>query len=305
MRVMVTGGAGFIGSHLVDRLVKDGYDVIILDDLSSGSKMNIKKHLESKKVKFVIGDVRDSKLLLKYLRGVEVVFHNAAIVSVSQSFKSPTKVNDVNVNGTLALLQACIANKVRRFIYSSSAAVYGNIPPPLREDSPTNPISPYGVTKLAAERYIQLYHESYGLETISLRYFNVYGPRQRVGHYSGVIMRFIQRLKDNKRPIIYGDGEQTRDFIYIDDVIDANMIALNTKAVGHVFNIATGIPTSINELAKQIGEILGKSDIKPMYFKPKVGDIKHSYGDVSKAQHILNFQAKIKLSQGLRKMLDR
>ncbi|MEM3437330.1 MAG: SDR family oxidoreductase [Nitrososphaerales archaeon] len=299
-RILVTGGAGFIGSHIIDRLLQEGFEVIVLDNLSTGRITNIKHHLKNKNFQLIKGDIREENVVRRALKGVEAVIHEAAISSVEESIKNPIKTNDVNVNGTLNLLNLSVKEGVKRFIFASSASVYGDLNPPLNEDFQPKPMSPYAVSKLSGEYYCKVFHKIYGLETICLRYFNVYGPRQKNNQYSSVIVNFIDNIKKNKPPVIFGDGLQTRDFIYISDVVEASIIALKSKeGIGEVFNIATGKPTTINELAQIIIEIKGKRKIEPIHTEPRKGDIKHSYANTEKAEEILKFKAKVSLREGL------
>ena len=303
-RILVTGGAGFIGSHLVDRLLKEGLEVIVLDNLSSGYIKNIKRHIGNKNFRFVKDDIRNQELINKLIKDVDVVFHLAAIVSVPRSIKDPILTNEVNVNGTLNLLDAARRSNLKKFIFASSCAVYG-IPEslPLKENSPLRPISPYGSSKLAAETYVQTFHKVYGLKTVCLRYFNVYGPRQSKGKYSSVISRFLNALRKNKPLRIYGDGKQTRDFVHVYDVVEANLLALlKEKAIGECFNIATGKPTSIENLARKLMAISGK-EAEIIHLKPRRGEIKHSFADISKAMEKLGYKPKIPLENGLKNLL--
>ncbi len=300
-KILVTGGAGFIGSYIVDWLMSEGYEVVVLDNFSEGVMENIVQHLGRENFQLIKGDIRNLITVKKAMEGVNAVFHEAAIVSVTKSTEDPILTDKVNVLGTLNLLKACLDTDVTRFIFSSSTAVYGEpITLPLREDFHTRPISPYGVSKLAAENYCRVFCEVYGLHTVSLRYFNVYGSRQKHGPYSGVIINFINRLSKNKSPIIYGDGSQIRDFINIRDVIEANMLALNSKkAVGETFNIGVGTPITIKELAEMLIEITNKSHLKPIYAKPRPGDILYNYADINKAKKFLGYTPKVPLITGL------
>lgn len=300
-KILVTGGAGFIGSHLIDRLLREGLEVTLIDNLSSGNLKNIKHHTGKKDFHFIQGDIRNFNLVKRTVKEADALFHEAAVLSWSNSWESLIHLNQVNVNGTLTLLKACLDSNVKRFIYASSAAVYGEIGlQPQHEDLTPKPISPYGVSKLSAEQYVQVFHKLYGLETVCLRYFNAYGPRQTYGPYSGVIINFINRISNNKPPVIYGDGEQTRDFVNIKDVINASMLALAKKsAVGEVFNIGTGVATRINELAETLQQIMNKTDIKPIYADSRPADIRHSCANINKAKKILGYDPKIPLRNGL------
>jgi len=309
LRILVTGGVGFIGSHLVDRLLKEDFEVTVLDNLDTGRLENIDSHKDDKKFHFLEGDVQDFNLVRKAVRDVDVVFHEAALASVVLSVKDPVMTNAVNVDGTLNLLKASSDSGVKRFIYASSAAVYGNTPSAdRREDMTPNPTSPYGVSKLAAEYYVRLFYKAYGLETVSLRYFNVYGPRQRFDincAYGGAITIFLNRLLRDMPPIIYGDGEQTRDFVFIQDVIEANMLALNSKnAAGEVFNIGTGTSISVNEVAEILKKLLNKTHIKSVHAEPRPTDIRHGYADISKAKKTLGYNPKFPFQQGLAMLVD-
>jgi len=300
-RVAITGGAGFIGSNLAEELAT-GNDVIIIDDLSTGKKENIASLLQQNNVKFVQGSILDLKLLQKSFRGIDFVFHQAALPSVPRSIEDPRTSNDVNVTGTLNVLLAARDNKVRKVIYASSSSVYGDTPTlPKREDMPPNPQSPYALTKLVGEYYCRIFHQVYSLPTICLRYFNVYGPRQDpTSQYAAVIPRFIARVSRSNPPIIYGDGEQTRDFTYIKDVIQANRIHAVDDATG-IFNIGRGERNSINHLAKTILNIMGK-DLQPVYEPSLPGDIEHSLADISKARKI-GYNPEYDLEAGLKQTI--
>ena len=303
--ILVTGGAGFIGSHIVDQLLDEGFKVRVLDNLSTGEKKNLAQHQNNKSFQFIEGDIRNLDLVKNTVKGVDAVFHEAALVSVTRSVEDPILSNEVNITGTVNLLKACVDAHVKRFVYASSCAVYGDTETlPNHENLAPKPLSPYAVDKLAAEKYAKVFHNVYGLETVSLRYFNVYGPRQKYGPYSGVISIFINRLLENKPPIICGDGKQTRDFINVKDVVEANMLALSKrKAVGEVFNISTGEATTINKLTETIQKIMGKTSLKPVHAEPRPGDIKHSYGDITKARRNLEYEPKVQLEKGLSKLV--
>jgi UDP-glucose 4-epimerase len=305
-RVLVTGGAGFIGSHLVDRLLKEGIEIVVLDNLQGGRLENIRQHLGKKNLCFVRGDIRDSCLVRNLARDVDAIIHQAARVSVPESIKDPALTNDVNVNGTLNLLKASVESDVKRFVYASSCAVYGDAEVmPIKEDCLPRPRSPYGVSKLAAENYVQVFHEVFRLKTVCLRYFNVYGSRQINSYYSGVTTQFINRLAKNLPLAIFGDGEQSRDFVHVQDVVEANMLALRIKGVeGETFNIATGVATTINQLASTLLEITNKSCLKVAHSKPRKGDVKRSVGDISKAQKKLCYNAKSSLKEGLKELVE-
>lgn len=300
-KVLVTGGAGFIGSHLVDELIREGFEVTVLDNLSTGRIGNIKHHLEKKRFHFIEGDIRDRKNVEEALEDVEAVFHLASITSVPYSVKHPKITFEINVDCTRKLLEACLRNSVEKFIYVSTCAVYGE--PrylPVDEEHPANPISPYGVSKLKAEELCMKFSEESGLKVTVLRPFNIYGSRQRNDQYGGVISSFIGRLREGKPPIIYGDGEQTRDFIYVDDAVRAFILALShDNAVGQIFNIATGVPVSINKTASLLIGMFGAKEVKPRYAGSREGDIRHIYADVEKAKIHFGFEPWVSLEEGL------
>ena len=303
-KVVITGGAGFIGSHLAEELAENN-EVIVIDNLSTGKIENIKHLMDNEKIIFKKGDIRDLDFLKKEFEGADYIFHQAAIVSVPFSTKNPFLTNEVNVSGTLNVLMAAKENSVKKVVYASSCAVYGNNPNlPLKEEMLPTPLSPYAASKLASEAYCNVFAYVYGLPTASLRYFNVYGPRQDAASpYAAVIPKFIERVRNGKPPIIYGDGKQTRDFIYVKDVVKANILAAESKATG-VFNIASGKAISIEELAYKIIEIAGKNkNIKPLYEKPRPGDIKHSVADIFKAREKLGFQPNYSLEKGLNEIV--
>ena len=301
-RTVVTGGAGFIGSHLAEELASRGYYVVILDDLSTGRTENIEVLLQNKDVQFVQGSITNLPLLHKLFQGVESVFHQAAIPSVPRSIENPLLSHEVNVTGTLNVLLAARDNHVKKVIYASSSSVYGDTPTlPKREDMPPNPQSPYAVTKLAGEYYCRAFQEVYGLPSVCLRYFNVYGPRQDPNsQYAAVIPRFISRVSQGEPPVIYGDGEQTRDFTFVRDAVEANILAAESEATG-VFNTGRGEKISINQLAELIITLAG-SNLKPVHSTPRPGDIGHSLADISKAK-AFGYTPRYDLEQGLRKLL--
>jgi nucleoside-diphosphate-sugar epimerase len=307
MKVLVTGGAGFIGSHIVDKLMLEGHEVVVLDDLSSGNLKNIENHLDESGFRFMEGDIRQTRAVEKALDGVDAVIHEAAIVSVPLSIKNPALTNEVNIFGTLNLLEASLRAKVKRFVYASSCAVYGAVLElPINEDAPLRPLSPYASSKLAAEEHCKAFYENSGLETVRLRYFNVYGPRQAAGEYAGVMLKFLERIRGDQPPIIFGDGEQTRDFVHVSDVAEATLLALNREsAVGEVFNIGTGEVTTINRLCEIFLELTGKTHLKPIYANANPGDIRHSQADITKAVKLLGYRPKVSLERGVREFLNR
>ena len=304
--ILVTGGAGFIGSHIVDRLLDDGLKVRVLDNLSTGTKENIAQHKKNKRLQFIQGDIRNPDHVNKAAKGVDAIFHQAAIVSVPRSIEDPVLSNSINVNGTLNLLKACRDFKITRFVFASSCAVYGNTKAlPTHEKVTPMPLSPYAADKLAVENYAKVFNHLYGTETVGLRYFNVYGPRQKHGPYSGVISTFVNSTLKNKAPTIYGDGKQKRDFVNVKDVVEANMLALTKQdAPGEIFNVSLGKPVTINALAKTIQKISGKTDIKPEHAKAREGDIKYSFADIKKIKEKLGYQPQISLEKGLKELVE-
>ena len=301
---LVTGGAGFIGSHLVERLVRDGKGVRIIDDLTTGKRENIEPFLSE--VEFVHGDVRDLELLRRAMDGVDYVLHQAAIPSVPRSIDDPATTNSVNVEGTLNVLIAARDAGVKRVVYASSSSVYGDSPTlPKRETMRPEPLSPYAVGKLAGELYCQVFHRVYGLETVALRYFNVFGPRQDPeSQYAGVVPKFINLLLAGDPPTIFGDGEQSRDFTYVQDVVDANLLAVEAEGVsGEVFNIACGERLTINRLVEILSDLVGAKR-RPTYASPRPGDVKHSVADVAKAKALLGYTPAVTVQEGLKRTLD-
>jgi UDP-glucose 4-epimerase len=301
-RAIVTGGAGFIGSHIADELVARGYQVAIIDDLSTGNNENIAALLKQSNVDFIEGSIVDFSLVNKLFRGVDYVFHLAAIASVPRSIKNPQASHEANMTGTLKVLLAARDTAIKKVVYASSCAVYGDTCTlPIKEDTPPNPQSPYAVTKLAGEYYCHVFHQVYGLPTVCLRYFNVYGPKQDPdSQYAAVIPRFIRRVIDDKPPIIFGDGEQTRDFTFIADVVEANILAAESEATG-VFNIGRGQSISITQLAELIIELTG-INVKPVHEEPRPGDIIHSLADISRAR-TFGYETRYNLEEGLKKTI--
>jgi len=302
MLYLVTGGAGFIGSHLTDRLLADGHGVRILDNFSTGKRANIPA---SGRVSVIEGDVADFATVLAAMQDVDRVFHEAAIASVPETVGNPLASAQVNYTGTLNVLEAARRTGVQRMVFASSAAVYGDLPGlPKQEDMPLRPLSPYAVDKLASEHACKIYTQLHGLETIALRYFNVFGPRQDPSStYSGVISLFNDCLQQDRRPRIYGDGEQTRDFVYVADVVTANLCAMeNAQATGQACNIATGSTVTINELLRTLCRIQGRP-FEPDYLPARSADIRHSCADIRRAGEQLGWSPGIGLESGLRKLL--
>jgi UDP-glucose 4-epimerase len=302
-KALVTRGAGFIGSHIVDRLIRDGCEVTVLDDLSTGNLQNLKDSRRSSGLKIVKGDVRDAKRTGSTLKNVDVIFHEAAIVSVSRSVREPRVVEDVNVGGTLNLLRCAAKEGVEKFVLASSAAVYGNAKSiPVSEKTKPSPISPYGLGKLRAEKLCFEFQRDYNLATTVLRYFNVYGPRSTSGEYSGVISRFAEALRANRPLVIYGSGRQTRDFVHVGDVVLANILAASKKvSAGKVFNVASARCISIEGLAKlEAGLVLGGERAPQLeYGSARPGDIEKGCADISKIRDTMGFEPRITLEKGL------
>ena len=304
-RILVAGGAGFIGSHIVDRLMKEGMEVVVLDNFHTGKLENINGHRVHKNFQLIRGDVRNFNLVKRAVKDVDAVFNEAAVVGTSYCIKDPIMANEVNVSGTLNLLTACLNSQVKRFVQASSASIYGNSKSPVSETSPPDPTSPYAVSELAAESYVRVFNKEDGLETVCLRYFIVYGPRQIVSPWSGVIAIFFNQLLRNRRPIVFGDGKQTRDFVYVKDIVEASMLALTTeKAKGEVFNIATGVPSTINEVVRILQEDMCKQYLKPIHKPPRSGDVRYSYASIEKANRILGYKPTRSLRKGIVELIE-
>jgi UDP-glucose 4-epimerase len=303
-RAAVTGGAGFVGSHIVDGLIDEGYDVTIIDDFSSGNLSNLERSMN--KVTIVKGDICDRDLVRKALKDIEVVFHEAAIVSVQRSLLEPEVTRHVNIEGTRNVLESCVDCGVRRFIFASSAAVYGNSPVlPLKETATPNPLSPYAATKLQGEVLCKTINESTGLETVVLRYFNIYGKRSTSKSYSGVINAFAERLLANKPLVIYGDGNQSRDFVSVQEIVSANILAARARNIsGRVFNVGTGKRTTIKQLAMIESFLLrGSHDVMIDYQPRRDGEVKDSWADITSISTELGFRTRVTLEDGLRQYL--
>jgi UDP-N-acetylglucosamine/UDP-N-acetyl-alpha-D-glucosaminouronate 4-epimerase len=301
MEVLVTGGAGFIGSHLVEGLLGSGHRVRVLDDFATGRAGNL-RHLTSR-VELLEATILDPQALRRAMEGIEVVFHEAAIPSVPRSVRNPILSNEVNITGTLNVLIAARDAGIRRLVYAASSSAYGSTPGQARvETMPTRPLSPYAVAKLAGEHYCQVFARIHNLETVCLRYFNVFGPRQDPdSEYAAVIPKFITALLGSRPLTIYGDGTQSRDFTYVGNVVAANLLAMQAPAAsGEVFNVGCGQQTSLNELARQLGRIAG---IEPQitYLPARSGDVPHSLADVSKARSLLGYEPAVSLTVGLRR----
>lgn len=305
MRIFITGGGGFIGRHLVSSLLKSNHVITIFDNFSNTKKQQIQDLFEDK-ISIVNGDIRNYNCIYEKLSNSEVVIHLAAKIDVNESIKNPIEYNEVNVSGTVNLLQACVKKNINKIIFASSAAVYGNpVNLPLVENMSTNPLSPYGASKLAAEKYLQAFSNSYNLNSISLRFFNIYGIDQTI-QYAGVITKFIKNIENNLPLIIYGNGEQTRDFISIYDVIKSieNSILKIEGKHGNVYNIGTGKSITINELIRAFESILNRK-LKIEYKEKTKGGIENSYADISLAKKELNFYPEIDITQGLKEILTK
>ncbi len=304
MRYLVTGGAGFIGSNTVDELVRRGHEVVVLDDLSAGKEENLA--LVRKQIDLRIGTITDLATVQSACKGADYVIHLAARTSVPRSVKDPLETNRINIDGTLNVLVAARDAKVRRFVYAASSSAYGETPTlPKVETMQPAPISPYGVTKYVGELYAQVFGRAYGLENASVRYFNVFGPRQDpTSQYSGVLARFMLALLQGEQPIVYGDGEQSRDFTYIDNVVDQTLRACETDgASGMVFNGGTGVRITLNQVLKVLEKITGKK-VNARYDSPPNGDIRDSQADISLARKILAYEPRVLLEEGLRRTWD-
>ncbi len=304
MRYLVTGGAGFIGSHTVDELVRRGHQVVVLDDLSAGREENLSE--VAGEIKFIRGSITDLDTVRSACREVDYVLHLAARTSVPRSVKDPVETNRINVDGTLNVLVAARDAKVRRVVFAASSSAYGETPalPKVETMMPT-PISPYGASKLVGEIYAQVFGQVYGLENVSLRYFNVFGPRQDPDSpYSGVLSRFITALLDGETPVVFGDGEQSRDFTYVNNVVEANLLACEAPRIsGMVFNVGTGRRFTLNRTLQLLEKIIAKP-IRAKYDPPREGDIRHSQADIELARKLLGYQPRVGFEAGLLRTWD-
>lgn len=306
-KALVTGGAGFVGSHIVDELIKQGVDVTVLDNFSSGRMSNLDNAMKSNKVKIVKGDINDKQLATNTLKDIEVVFHEAAIVSVQRSIEEPEFTNHVNIDGTGNMIEASANVGVRKFVFASSAAVYGNSRTlPRKESTEPSPISPYGLAKLQGEKICKEFSESIGMDTTALRYFNIYGIRSTSKAYSGVINAIAQKLVINDKPIVYGDGKQSRDFVSVEDIVQANILAACKKTNAQIFNVGTGKETTVLELVSIESKILlGNERVEVDFKQSRKGDIRQSYADISLAQAELGYDPRINIEKGLKEYLLR
>jgi nucleoside-diphosphate-sugar epimerase len=321
MHFLVTGGAGFIGSHITERLLKDGHFVRVLDNFSTGKRENLsfigtvptkaigepeQRGLSLKNFELIEGDIRDKSTCEKACEDVDYILHQAALRSVPKSMKEPENYNDVNINGTLYMLQAATKAKVKRFVFASSSSVYGDTDKfPEKEDAYPLLISPYALSKLAGEYYCRIYSEHFNLETVCLRYFNVFGPRQALDdEYAVVIPKFIHCILHDEQPPIFGTGKQSRDFTYIENVVEANIISATTKGIKHeVFNVANGNDNTVLQLVELLNKIIGKN-IKPAFLPIRIGDVFRTLADISKIKNILNFQTKVDFEEGLTRTVN-
>jgi nucleoside-diphosphate-sugar epimerase len=304
--VLVTGGAGFIGSHLTEALLQEGHRVRVLDDFSTGKRENLIFDKKYPSLEILEGDIRDLAICQKAMKGIEYVFHEAALPSVQRSVEDPLGSNAVNGGGTLNILFAAREEAVKRVIYASSSSIYGDTPTlPKHEEMLSHPLSPYALQKYIGEQYCRLFYELYGLETVSLRYFNIFGPKQDPNSiYSAVIPKFIEALLQGSPPIIFGDGEQSRDFTYIENVVQANLLAMSAEHLhGEAINIACAERTSLNQLVNVLRKILG-SKVSPVYEEPRKGDVRHSLADIRKGKEILNYEPKVGIESGLKKTVE-
>lgn len=303
MKVLVTGGAGFIGGHLIDALLAQNAEVRVIDNFSTGKRENIDR--VRNRVDFIEADICDPEAIARAMHGVELVFHEAAIPSVSRSVADPVASNQANVGGTVSVLNAARLAGVRKLVYAASSSAYGDTPTlPKIETMTPRPMSPYAISKLAGEQYVTVFGKLYGFETVSLRYFNVFGPRQDPkSEYAAVIPRFVTTILAGQRPVIFGDGEQTRDFCFIENTVSANLLAAKATTHGEVVNVACGARVSLNALIGLINAELG-TDVKPEYAPGRPGDVRDSLADITAAQKLLGYEVLFDLRAGLKKAID-
>lgn len=304
-KYLVTGGAGFIGSNIVKKLVEIGEDVRVIDNFSTGKRQNLISVID--KIELIEGDIRSYHVVLEAVKGIDYVLHEAALPSVPRSVKDPLTTNEVNIVGTLNLLQVARDNGVKRFVFASSSSIYGDTEiSPKKENFPPNPKSPYAISKLAGEQYCKVFYNLYGLPTISLRYFNVFGPNQDPNsQYSAVIPKFIKLIKERKSITVYGDGEQTRDFTYVENVVNANLLAIKSskESFGEIFNVACGDSISLNHVIKILFREIGQ-EVKINYDKPRMGDVKNSEADIRKSKEILGYKVLVNSEEGLKRSIN-
>lgn len=305
-KYLVTGGSGFIGSNIVKELLSRGEHVRVLDNYSTGKRENLFPYKDNPNLEIFEGDLRSFHIVRDSVKGVDYVLHQGALPSVPRSVKDPITSNDVNINGTLNILEAAKEFGVKRVVFASSSSVYGNNEVmPKVETMPVAPLSPYALTKYAGERYCQIYYQLYGLETVALRYFNVFGPNQDpTSQYSAVIPKFIKIMMEGKRPIIYGDGQQSRDFTFVSNNVEANIRACTTPGIGgEVFNIACGARYTMIDLVDNLNQLLG-TNIQPIFEDPRPGDVKHSLAGIEKAEKVLGFEVKAHFLEGLSELVN-
>jgi UDP-glucose 4-epimerase len=300
-KAIVTGGAGFIGSHIVDELIERGIETVVIDDFTTGSAENLRQHRGSKLLRVLTGDAARISKLLPNVEDVDVVFHEAAIASVPRSVSDPLGVHNVNVNASLEVMAFCVSRRIKRLIFASSAAVYGALSNvPASEDLVCAPASPYGASKLAVEAYLTAFYQTYGLETVGLRYFNVYGSRQKMSDYSGVITVFANKLLQRANPVIFGHGMQSRDFVHVRDIVNANMLAMiSGAAVGQVFNVASGRTTNLLQLIDALSEIIGVDEVQPIFEPSRKGDVRSGAASITKIENLLGYRPSVSLVDGL------
>jgi len=301
---LVTGGAGFIGSHITERLVRDGHAVRVLDDFSSGKETNLDWF--RKDIEIIHGDIRDADVVKRATKGVDIVFHEAALGSVPRSVMDPLTTHEVNMTGTLNVFLAARDSGVKRVVYASSSSVYGETPVlPKREDMTAQPLSPYALSKLVGEHYSSVFKQIYAFEIVSLRYFNIFGPRQDPeSQYAAVVPRFITALLNAKAPVVYGDGLQSRDFTYVDNVVNANLLASEAEGIaGRAFNVACGGRYTLLELLARLKEILG-SDIEPVHEAARAGDVRDSQASIEAAEQGFGYRVSVDFDEGVRRTVD-
>lgn len=306
LRILITGVAGFIGSNIAEELLKKGAIVTGIDNLYTGSIENIKEIIENPNFKFIKADIRNINDIFEATRDINVIFHEAAQTSVPESIEKPDFCNEVNVVGSLNILNCARRNNVDKVVFASSAAIYGDDPRlPKKEDMYAQPKSPYGVSKLSAEAYMIAFNQTYGMNTTCLRYFNVYGPKQRNSPYSGVLSIFISKIFNNENLVIFGDGTQTRDYVYVKDVVKANVLSIERKkSMGKVINIGTGIQIDLNTVAKLLQKLCNKTELKILYNEKRGGDIQNSVADIGLAKEVLGYKPEYDVEKGLKEYID-
>ncbi|MBD3368736.1 NAD-dependent epimerase/dehydratase family protein [Candidatus Fermentibacteria bacterium] len=305
MRYLLTGGAGFIGSNIARGCLSRGIEVRILDNFSTGHRSNVEDLRD--RLEIVEGDLRSYHIVKSAMEGVDVVLHQGALPSVPRSIADPLTTNEVNVQGTLNVLHSALDQGVGRVVYASSSSIYGDAPQEVKSESlPVRPMSPYAVSKLAGEKYCQVFYRIYGLQTVALRYFNVFGPYQDPDSpYSAVVPLFVRACAEGRRPTIHGDGEQSRDFTYVENVVHGNLLAAESdKAVGQVMNLACGGRVSINRLAAEVARLTGREDLESVHGPPRAGDVRHSLADVSKAEELLGYRPVVDFAEGLARTVE-